>query len=420
MADNPYSLRTSEANGAGGQFVRPLGIYIHIPFCIQKCLYCDFLSFPADEMTKDRYVQALTGQILRTDDTRQYEVVSIFIGGGTPSCLDAKHIVRILQAVHDVFRVSKFAEITIECNPGTVTAEMLAACRSAGINRLSFGVQAAQDSLLKALGRIHTWDDFLVSWKLSEKAGFDNRSLDLMSALPGQTRQMWEETLTKAVMLQPRHISAYGLIIEEGTPFWKLYHEDDERRAYGERPLYLPDEDTDRFMYRRTYEILAESGFERYEISNYALPGCESVHNIGYWQRREYLGYGLGASSQVGKFRFHNTEHMAEYLSSSISERISLADVLKNHTENSLWQDMQELTVKDEMEETMFLGLRMMRGVEKRAFAARFGRSMDDVYGEINGRLENQGLIRQTDTYICLTDRGIDISNAVLSEYLLD
>lgn len=247
----------------------PLGIYIHIPFCIRKCLYCDFLSAPTDEQTITEYMEALLAEIrAQAPLYKEYEVKTVFFGGGTPSLLSGKALLRIMECLRSNFSFAAEEdggmEITMEANPGTLTAENLALYREAGVNRLSMGLQSADNRELKALGRIHTWEDFLVSFSLARTAGFTNINVDLMSALPGQTLQAWMDTLKKTAALGPEHISAYSLIIEEGTPFYSYYGR--ENPAAGHAPL--PDEETDRLMYCRTKAFLGEAGYGRYEISN--------------------------------------------------------------------------------------------------------------------------------------------------------
>ena len=284
---------------------KKLELYIHIPFCVKKCDYCDFLSFPADSNTQIRYVHALLQEIRYYGNLLgDYHVPTIYIGGGTPSWLEENLIYTVLQQVASSFHVEADAEISIECNPGTVTAKKLNVYQSAGSNRLSIGLQSTNNEELKALGRIHTCDQFLKTYELARNAGFENINIDLMSAIPDQTYEGWIHNLRTVAGLDPEHISAYSLLIEEGTPF-------------ASRTLKLPDEDTEYNMYEATAQILGEYGFEQYEISNYAKKGRECRHNVGYWIRQDYLGFGLGASSLYGKERFANTQDMKKYLENS-------------------------------------------------------------------------------------------------------
>ena len=384
---------------------RPLGIYLHIPFCIRKCLYCDFLSAPGDEQTKIEYVEALLHEIRAQAPLYDgHEVKTVFFGGGTPSLLSGEQIRRIMDCLHTVFSFSAEeggAEVTMEANPGTLTPEKLADYRRAGINRLSIGLQSASDEELKALGRIHTWKDFLCSYELARKEGFANINIDLMSALPGQTPGGWMETLEKTVRLKPEHISAYSLIIEEGTPFYEMYGEAAAPRGC----KALPTEEEDRLMYGQTKVFLAEAGYGRYEISNYSLPGFACRHNISYWERTDYAGFGLGAASLLENVRWSNTPDLRQYMEASGTA--GLVTPLK--------QAVQHLSRQEQMEEFMFLGLRMTEGVSSRRF-----------YREALRKLMSEGLLvcgsgaaaDGEDSRYRLTEWGIDVSNYALSEFL--
>ena len=382
---------------------RPLELYIHIPFCVRKCAYCDFLSGPATDLEMRVYVEQLVQEIsVQSAFYEGYGVTSIFLGGGTPSILEAEDINRIMEAVYGHFHVEKDAEVTIEANPGTVSLEKLQIYRASGINRISIGLQSADDGELKALGRIHSYDGFLKTYERVRQAGFTNVNIDLMSALPGQTLESWRSTLRKVLMLRPEHISAYSLIIEEGTPFYKAYHD---------HPELLPDEDTEREMYYETKSMLHKQGFERYEISNYAKPGYECRHNIGYWTGTEYLGLGLGASSYIQGFRFHNESDLSLY------DKIQMNGT---DADEKLHQEITKLSDKEKMEEFMFLGLRMIKGVSGSEFFQRFGQNMWNVYGNVLNKLKDEGLIIVDMPDVRLSDYGIDVSNYVLSEFLLD
>ena len=378
---------------------------MHIPFCVRKCNYCDFLSAPAQEEVRRRYVQCLTEEIRRFDKADEYEVKSVFFGGGTPSILEGKWIAALMEELEKIFSFSEIPEITIECNPGTLTAEKLDHYRKSGINRLSLGLQSADENELKLLGRIHTWEDFYKNYQQARESGFENISVDLMSALPGQTVSSWKRTLEKVLALKPEHISAYSLIIEEGTPFYDWYGAEDEKRRRGladNGRTVLPSEEEEREMYYDTKRFLTEAGYHRYEISNYAREGYESIHNSGYWLRREYVGFGLGASSQVKNLRCKNTERLEDYLKSDFFKK-----------------EVQILTRQEEIEETMYLGLRMMQGVNLQGFQKTFGVRVETLYKETLEKLERQGLLRIKDGCLRLTDSGIDVSNAVMAEFLL-
>ena len=371
---------------------RDLELYIHIPFCVKKCAYCDFLSGPANKETIEEYVQALIREIKSVESMKEmYQVVTIFVGGGTPSVLEGEQIERIFEAIRERFGLDDESEITIEANPGTVTREKMQAYKRAGINRISFGLQSANNEELKKLGRIHTYEEFLESYMLAREEGFDNINIDLISAIPNQTVESWKSTVDKILKLQPEHISAYSLIVEEGTPFEKMYGED------GSKKEELPSEEEERMIYQKTKEWLKEAGYERYEISNYAKKGYACRHNLGYWERKEYLGLGLGASSLIGNVRFQNTSEMKIYL--------QCADNEEKRIENR-----EVLTKEEELEETIFLGLRKMQGILKR--------EVESFCGEQIEKMICQGFLEEKEGTIRLTDKGIDISNYVFAEIL--
>ena len=383
---------------------KSLELYVHIPFCVRKCEYCDFLSAPAGADTQQEYVRNLLLEIeqkgVRCTD---YEVTTIFFGGGTPSILKAGWIADILDAIHRNFKVRKDAEITIECNPGTLTFEKLSIYKSAGINRISVGLQSASDAELRELGRIHTYEDFLKSYDLIRKKGFSNVNIDLMAALPGQTLKSYEQTLRRVLTLKPEHISAYSLIIEEGTPFYEKYEADELLREKGEKPQMLPSEETERLMYERTKELLLAHGYERYEISNYARRGYACRHNIGYWRRENYLGFGLGSASLLENERFHNTTDLTDYLGGDY-----------------LAYEQEKLDKKSQMEEFMFLGLRMTEGISTECFRQTFGLTVELVYGPVLQQQIADQLLKKEDGRIFLTERGLDVSNYVMAQFLLD
>lgn len=410
---------------------RELELYIHIPFCARKCAYCDFLSFAAPERVYRDYMDKLLEEICgQGPNFQEYRVSTIFVGGGTPSILPADLIMELFATLSENFDISLDAEITMEANPGTLTMEKLEVYRQSGVNRLSIGLQSADDKELKYLGRIHSFDSFLKSYQRARQAGFKNINVDLMSALPGQDVYSWKNTLKKVMMLKPEHISAYSLIIEEGTPFYERFGEPQRKLDCGAQMagtlpapktaaevaaraavMTLPDlpaEDMDREMYHLTKEMMSAHGYERYEISNYAKKGHECRHNIGYWTGVEYLGLGLGASSYTYGYRYHNTENLQEYLSLNLYEGGAAA------------RDIEELSLEDKMEEFMFVGLRMMKGVSGSEFLDRFGQNMWNVYGDALKKLEQQGLIEVDAPMVRLTELGIDVSNVVLSEFLLD
>lgn len=407
---------------------RPLySLYLHIPFCVKKCRYCDFLSGPQDEETRERYTRALINEIkMQTICPAGSPVDTVFFGGGTPSVLSGSQIDRIMEALHSFFSIQKDAEISMETNPGTADDEKLRVLKTAGINRLSLGVQSMHDRELALLGRIHTAAQARQTFENARKAGFDNINIDLMSALPGQSLESWADTLEQAVRWAPEHISAYSLIIEEGTPFAAMYEN-------GSLPA-LPDEDTDRKMYHYTGAFLSEHGYQRYEISNYALPGRECRHNSGYWTGHPYLGLGIGAASYVNGTRFSNCTDLREYLEvlGSQKDRVDATEqtdkpeqadkakqVEKTGITALIRTDLLSLSAEEQMEEFMFLGLRMTKGVRNAVFTERFGKSIEQVYGRILERHISQGVLEKTPGGYRLTDRGVDVSNYVLADYLL-
>ena len=372
----------------------PLELYVHIPFCVRKCQYCDFLSGPSDEETKDRYIEALLKEIRAAEHTEDYEIVSVFIGGGTPSALKAEAIASIMRTLQEKFFFCEDAEVTIEANPGTVDLEKLTIYRNVGINRLSLGLQSTDAEELKLLGRIHSYEEFLKSYEWAREAGFSNINIDLMFAIPGQTGEAWRQHLYQVAELNPEHISAYSLIIEEGTPF-------------AEQNLDLPDEDTEYQMYEDTAEILERYGYRQYEISNYAKQGYMCRHNAGYWQRLEYLGFGLGASSLYGGMRFSNTHQMQEYLTDS-------------RKPEQIRKDVTVLSRNEQIEEFMFLGLRMTEGISEKKIEENFNVRLMDIYGDILQKYEETGFMEHIETKWRLTRKGIHVSNHILADFLLD
>ena len=368
-----------------------LSLYLHIPFCVRKCLYCDFLSGPQSADVQEQYVEALCREIQETSpEYREFQVVSVFIGGGTPSVLQPEQTIHIMEVLKHCFALTDTCEISMEMNPGTVTPEKMLAYRAVGINRISIGLQSANDEELKALGRIHTYADFLKAYEMAVEAGFTNINVDLMSAIPEQTLDSYQETLQKVLTLQPQpaHISAYSLIVEEGTPFY-------------EQELNLPDEETERLMYEITDDILRKAGYHRYEISNYAKEGRECFHNKVYWQRGNYLGFGIGSASLIRNVRFHNVTDISSYVN-SMPDKHGIEDANKEHGGKfqaekdylqNLREEIQELPVGEQMEEFMFLGLRMMEGVSERMFYENFGRRFEEVFPGVIEKHEKLGLL---------------------------
>ena len=393
--------------------MRDLSLYIHIPFCRRKCLYCDFLSAPASDGEMDSYVNLLCREIKEQSILyREHRVISVFLGGGTPSLLPAERIGEILKQIQSCFWMAEDAEITIECNPGTMTAEKLKNYITYGINRISIGLQSTDDEELLRIGRIHDYAVFLETYRLAREAGFRNINVDLMAGLPGQSVASYRKTLERVTALEPEHISAYSLILEEGT---ELY--------VNQSRYTFPTEEEDREMYRLTKEILAAAGLHRYEISNYAREGRECRHNKVYWQRGDYAGFGLGASSMAADIRWKNPDGREDYAAcvkcmSGRTEPVSrafFAEMLRKTGR----LEVQELTEAERMEEFMFLGLRLTAGIDPADFRRTFGTAVEAVYGEQIARLKAQGLLEQGGKGLRLTPWGIDVSNRVLAEFLL-
>ena len=378
---------------------KDLGLYIHIPFCVKKCAYCDFLSWKGSGEEREAYVQALEKEISSYSEfAKDYRVSTVFFGGGTPSVLEGEQTERILKKIRDTFRVEKDAEITLEMNPGTAQKEKLLLYRELGINRLSIGLQSVKNENLKLLGRIHTYGDFLDSYRMAREAGFDNISADLISSLPGQTLEEWKEELEILQETPLEHISVYQLIIEKGTEFYE---------KYGEHEELLPDEETSREIYLWTGKYLKEHGFEQYEISNYARPSRKSRHNLRYWERKDYLGLGLGAASMVHNIRMSNTRDWEKYIEGSQNPK-------------RLREEVEFLEEPRQMEEFMFLGLRKTEGVSRKEFRRIFGRDLDMVYEKaLQKHLEN-GMLEASKDRIRLSQAGILVSYQVLSDFIFD
>lgn len=358
-----------------------IALYVHIPFCKEKCRYCDFLSFKDTSRSLD-YKNALLREIDAFDTNKN--VKSIFIGGGTPSFVEPKFIAEIMEHLSR-FKINSDAEITIESNPGTLTAKKLEIYKKSGINRISIGLQAWQNRILKTLGRIHSREEFLESYSLARKFGFDNINIDIMFSLPDQSFDDWKTTLENVTKLEPEHISAYSLIVEENTPFYNM-------------ELELPDEKTDRDMYHYAIEYLSQKGYKQYEISNFAKHGKNSVHNTAYWIRSDYKGFGLGAASLLNDVRYKNTDSMTDYINGkTICEK-------------------EILTPNDIIEEFMFLGFRMNRGVSISEFKEKFKRDIFEVYGDVFKKYSDYIVIENG--RIHLNTLGFDISNTIMCDFL--
>lgn len=379
-------------------------VYIHIPFCVKKCDYCDFLSFASDDDTKLAYVKALIKEI--EQEAAKYadkSVGSVFIGGGTPSALSVGCIEDILKSLRKHYDILEDAEITIECNPGTITKEKLDEYKASGINRLSIGLQSTDDRELRLLGRIHDYNTFLDNYSLAREVGFNNINIDLISGLPRQKVKDFELSLKRVTRLNPEHISCYSLIVEEDTPFYDKYSEGCANENE------MPGEEIDREIYHLTGELLEEAGYFRYEISNYSKQGYECKHNIGYWTRREYIGFGLGAASLYNNVRWSNTRDMKKYLDC----------ILKG---TSIKEDEGLLSDKEQMEEYVFLGLRLIDGISLDDFENAFGIQLFDIkeYRVHTERMLKEGLLELVRDKLRLTSKGLDLANYVMSGFIMD
>ncbi|MBQ7344250.1 MAG: radical SAM family heme chaperone HemW [Clostridia bacterium] len=368
-----------------------LGLYVHIPYCVRKCNYCDFCSLPKGAGgVPDDYVDRLCREFLEYSGKAQRPLDTVYFGGGTPSLLSPRQMEKIVESIEEAFKISPSAEITFEANPGTLTREKVNAFYKLGFNRVSLGLQSIHENELKKLGRIHNYEDFLSSYKMLREAGFENISVDLMYGIPYQTKESFAETLRAVIALSPQHISAYGLMVEEDTPF------------YAERdtlPIPTLDEECD--MYGIASQMLAESGFEHYEISNYARRGYRSRHNSLYWNLGEYIGVGAAAHSFFDGVRYSNSDNVDEYLSSR---------GLNNHGDRESSQDLAY--------EYAMLRLRLKDGFSLSDYEARFGVSFTVGKEQILERLEREGLLTLTEDRIALTERGFYLSNSILVEIL--
>ncbi|ELC8466463.1 radical SAM family heme chaperone HemW [Clostridium perfringens] len=374
-----------------------ISLYIHIPFCAQKCLYCDFPSFARKDHLRKAYIEALNKEIISLREKHNnLEINTIFIGGGTPSVLEADELECLLKEVAKL-NMAKDVEYSMECNPGNLTEEKLEVMKKYGVNRISMGLQAKQDNLLKGLGRIHNYKTFKENFLLAKKVGFNNINVDLMFGLPNQRLNEWEETLREIISLEPAHISAYSLIIEEGTAFYNLYEND---------KLKLPTEEEERKMYHLAKKILEENGFNQYEISNYAKEGKECRHNLAYWNMDNWIGVGSAAASYINGKRIKNISSVEGYIN-SINEKREAVEEIINNSKN------------DNMEEFMFMGLRKINGIDENEFKNRFSMNINDVYGEILNKYIDEGLLIRESGRIFLSEKGIEISNIIMADFLL-
>lgn len=374
-----------------------LGLYIHVPFCAQKCYYCDFNSYKINSNQKKEYLINIEREMkFYKDEFKDKCFDTVFFGGGTPSILTVDELKELVNNIHENFNIKKDAEITIECNPGTINKEKLEAMKKMGINRLSIGLQATQNYHLKSIGRIHTYEEFEKNYYDALDIGFENINIDLMYALPNQKTQEWKDTLDKIIKLNPSHISAYSLILEEGTKLYDMYQN---------KEFELLDEDTDINMYNYTIDTLKRHGYNQYEISNYSKENLECKHNIIYWKCDNYLGLGPGASGFIGDTRYSNIEDICEYNKCIMQNIRPVSEEI-------------ELTKKDKIEEFIFMGLRMNEGINIDIFKERFDTDFYDIYQEVMDKLIKRELVRFDGKNISLTQKGREISNSVFIEFL--
>lgn len=370
-----------------------ISLYIHIPFCMKKCLYCDFPSYSNMENYMLEYSNALAKEIENLEYDNFY---TIFIGGGTPTYLSLEGWRIISNAIKNKIK-NNFIEFTVEVNPGTADRQKLLFLKSIGVNRLSIGLQAWQNEHLEALGRVHKLEEFLELYNIAREVGFKNINIDLMYGLPGQDFDQWKETLENAVQLQPEHISCYSLIIEEGTPFYSMYKN---------KVIELPSEEMERKMNDFTIEFLAKNNFSRYEISNYCKKNMECKHNLIYWNLQNYIGCGAGAHSYIDGYRFNNTQSVKDYIKKVSCPGKADREIIKNTLENN-------------MEEFMFLGLRKIKGISTEKFNKKFKKSIYEVYGQVIDKyIESKHMLKDGDR-LRLSDRGIEISNTIMSDFIL-
>ncbi|MCL5057086.1 MAG: radical SAM family heme chaperone HemW [Actinobacteria bacterium] len=375
------------------------GLYTHIPFCIRKCHYCDFTSLPVEEEAASQYIRAFMREAeIRAGllQPEQKALDSVYVGGGTPTCLPGDSLIAVLESIFFFFNVSGSTEITVEANPGTVDFKKMLSLRRSGVNRISIGFQSCRQELLDTLGRIHSFSQAREAFWEAREAGFDNINIDLIFGIPGQTPGHWESCLKAVGDLRPEHISAYSLQLEEGTPLYD--------RVRGGALEQCP-EDTEAEMYELLIDFLKEKGYLHYEISNFALPGRACRHNLRYWRGGEYLGLGPSAHSYLGGRRFSNRPDLKGYIDSLESGKLPVD-----------WEE--EVDLKTAMSEAVFLGLRLIEGLDTGEYRKRFGREIEDVYGEPVRRLENQGLIGIEGGCLRLTRRGLMLGNRVFSEFV--
>lgn len=374
-----------------------LGLYIHIPFCVKKCKYCDFNSFKLNVDEKRKYLDSLKREMeLYKENFEDKSIDSVFVGGGTPSILNEEEIKILFQNIKNNFQIKDSAEITMECNPGTLTLNKLKTMKECGVNRLSIGLQAVQNNHLEYIGRVHTYEEFEKNYYQAKEVGFENINVDLMYALPNQSKEDWMESLEKVVKLNPTHISAYSLILEENTELFNMYEKHE---------FELLDEDTDIEMYEYTISYLKSNGYNQYEISNYAKKGFECKHNILYWKCENYVGLGVSASGFLNETRYNNLCELDEY-----------EEIIHSGKKPIEWEE--KLSIKDEIEESIFLGLRMNEGIKFKDFYEKYNFNFEEEYKNEIDKLKKMKLIETKDEGMKLTQKGREISNSVFVEFM--
>ncbi len=386
---------------------KQIGLYIHIPFCKQKCSYCDFCSYANKESFIKRYIQCVLKEIIEVGNNNKIDfengkddlflVKTIYIGGGTPSLIDSKYIVQIIEDIKLNFEIDEKAEITIEVNPGTVTLEKLEDYKRAGINRLSIGLQSTHEHLLKEIGRIHTYLDFLDTFRFAREAGFENINVDLMIGLPNQTLEEVKDSIEEIVSMEPEHISVYSLILEENTPLFKKVEEG----------LELPNEDLERKMYWAVKQTLEQNNYIHYEISNFAKKGYESKHNLDCWNQKEYIGFGIAAHSYTNGIRYSNIENIEQYIKNYDEDKTE---------ENLVFHEKQDMEAMQK--EYMLLGLRKIDGVSIQEFKIKFVANPVFLYHDKLEKLVNEELVEIDGDMIKLTNKGLDLANIVWEEFI--
>lgn len=386
---------------------KQIGLYIHIPFCKQKCSYCDFCSYANKESFIKRYIQCVLKEIIEVGNNNKIDfengkddlflVKTIYIGGGTPSLIDSKYIVQIIEDIKLNFEIDEKAEITIEVNPGTVTLEKLEDYKRAGINRLSIGLQSTHEHLLKEIGRIHTYLDFLDTFRFAREAGFENINVDLMIGIPNQTLEEVKDSIEEIVSMEPEHISVYSLILEENTPLFKKVEEG----------LELPNEDLERKMYWAVKQTLEQNNYIHYEISNFAKKGYESKHNLDCWNQKEYIGFGIAAHSYTNGIRYSNIENLEQYIKNYEEDKTE---------ENLVFHEKQDMEAMQK--EYMLLGLRKIDGVSIQEFKIKFVANPVFLYHSELEKLVNEELLEIDGDQIKLTNKGLDLANIVWEEFI--